>query len=332
MDTTKIFKNYYNETKEKINKKLTEYNRNIIHQDNDLIKYNLELFSNLNSEGKLVRGTLVNLGYHLLKDDNDYSLGLSVAYEVAQTAILAHDDIIDNDDKRRGKDTVHYANYNKYKKYSKEAKHLSESIAICIGDYGLFEANKIIVDNYMNDNNLGKVLKNFNETIITTIKGEILDTILPFESKYNLFDKEGLEETILEIYRLKTSHYTIIGPMSVGIILAGGTEDMIKDIEKFGEKVGIAFQIQDDILGIFPNEMKRNKGSDIKEFKQTILYSHVVNTKYKDEFIKYYGNENLTDEDIDKVKEILIKSKSYDYANDMMNELYNEAFYRIFEK
>ena len=100
---------------------------------------------------------------------------------------------------------------------------------------------------------------------------------------------------------------------------------MLKDIEKFGEKVGIAFQIQDDILGIFSKEMKKNKDSDIKEFKQTILYSYVINTKYKDEFMKYYGNENLKEKDIEIVKEILVKSKAYDYAINMMNDFYDEG-------
>lgn len=319
------FINYYKEEKEKLNQIINNYNKNVQIDSNNLVSENLKLFSILNSDGKLVRGILVNLGYYLLKDNKEYSNYLSLAYEVAQTAILTHDDIIDNDDKRRGKDTIHYANYNKYKKHSNDAKHLSESIAICIGDYGLYDANRIIAEYYANDNNLAKVITNFNKTILTTIKGEIIDTILPFESKYNLIDKDNLENMIMEIYRLKTSHYTIIGPMSAGILLAGGDEEKIKDIEKFGEKVGIAFQIQDDILGIFPNEMKRNNGSDIKEFKQTILYSHVINTKYKDEFMNYYGKDNLTEKDIEQVKEILVKANSYDYANNMMNDLYNEG-------
>lgn len=319
------FLKYYKEEKDKLNKIINDYNNDLKTETNSLLKPNFELFSNLNSDGKLIRGILVNLGYYLLKDDKDYSNYLSLAYEVAQTAILAHDDIIDNDPKRRGKETIHYANYNKYKKYSDEAKHLGESIALCMGDYGLYDANRIIATKYANDKNLSKVIINFNETILITIKGEIIDTILPFHSKYNLIKNNNLEENIMEVYRLKTSHYTIIGPLSVGLLLANGKESMINDIESFGTKVGIAFQIQDDILGIFSNEMQKNKDSDIKEFKQTILYSHIINTDYKEEFLKYYGNESLKEKDIEKVKELLIKSKSYDFAINMMNELYDEG-------
>ena len=325
MDYIKEFKKYYKTTKEQIDKKLTEFNKELIKDDNELIKSNLELFSNLNSEGKLIRGTLVNLGYYLLKEDRDYSLDLSLAYEVFQTAILVHDDIIDNDDTRRGKDTIHYANYNKYKKYSEESKHLGESIAICIGDYGLYKSNQIIIDAYKDDKNISKVISNFNNTVLTTIRGELIDVILPFHGKYNLINKKDIEANILEIYRLKTAHYTIIGPMSVGILLAGGEDKKLKDIESFGTKVGMAFQIQDDILGIYSDEMGKVKGTDIKEFKQTILYSHIINTKYKDKFMKYYGNSNISEKNIKEVQKLFKESKSYDYAINMMNKMYDES-------
>ena len=280
-----------------------------------------------------------------------------------QTAILVHDDIIDNDSKRRGKDTIHYSNYNKYRKYTNkddELKSLSNSIAICMGDYGLFQANKVISDNYYNDTNLAKVLSYFNETVLKTIRGELLDVITPFEIiynfysggviikikqknaklnmklidkgiiatrrfKYNIIDKDELEKDIMEIYRLKTAHYTIIGPLSTGMILAGADENKLNDIEKLGEKIGIAFQIQDDILGIYSEETGKVIGSDIKEAKQTILYTYTYNTEYKEELMKYYGNDNITEEIIEKVKDIFDVSGAKNYANHMMNNLYDEA-------
>ena len=327
MNNINVFKDYYKRTKDKIDKKIEEFNKDLVKDNNALIKDNLKLFSNLNSDGKIVRGTLVNLGYYLLKDDSDYSIDLSLAYEVFQTAILVHDDIIDNDNKRRGKETVHYANYNKYLEYGEdqERKHLGNSIAICIGDYGLYKANQIIIDAYKNDNNLAKVVTNFNNTVLTTIRGELIDVILPFQGKNNLINNKDIEDNIMEIYRLKTSHYTIIGPLSVGILLAGGDEKKLKDIEKFGEKVGIAFQIQDDIIGIYSNETGKVKGTDIKEFKQTILYSHIINTEYKDEIMKYYGNNDLSENTIKKVQDLFKKSKSYDYTLNKMNTMYDES-------
>lgn len=319
------FLSYYQEVKKQIDQKLEEYNKSL-DEENPILKKNFNYFKNLNSDGKCIRGTLVNLGYYLLKEDKDYSLNLAVAYEIFQTAILVHDDIIDNDEKRRGKDTIHYANYKNYEQYGqKDNKHFSNSLAICMGDYGLYEANKMIAKCYQNDKNLGKILQVFDDTVLTTIKGELLDVILPFEGKIGKIDQDKIEEYIMEVYRKKTSHYTIIGPMSVGILLAGGDEQKQKDLEKFGEKVGIAFQIQDDILGIFSSEMGKVKGSDIKEFKQTILYSHILNTSYKDEFLKYYGNESLDETTIKKVQQLLTVSNSLEYATNKMNSFYDSA-------
>ena len=319
-----VFKKYYSEEKNNLDKRINSFNNELIKEDNSFLKENLEYFKNLNSNGKLVRGTLVNLGYYLLKDNPDYSYDLALAYELFQTAILVHDDIIDNDNKRRGVETIHYINDEKYKKYSNESKHLGDSIAICMGDYGLYESNLIISKSYEEDPNLGKVLNYFNNTVLNTIRGELLDVILPFESKYVGVDNKVLEESIMNIYRLKTAHYTIIGPMSTGLLLAGAPNSYLEDIKDFGEKVGIAFQIQDDILGIYSNEMGKVIGSDIKEFKQTILYSHIMTTPYKDELLKYYGNE-VNEEVVEKVRELFKESGSYDYALDMMNKLYDEG-------
>lgn len=322
-----VFKKYYQKEKELLNKKINNYNNNLVEEKNSLLKYNLDLFSNLNTNGKLIRGVLVDLGYYLLKDNNEYSNDLALAYEVFQTAILVHDDIIDKDEKRRGVNTIHFENYNKYKNYSNdslETKHLSNSIAICMGDLGLYEANKIISTSYKDDPNLSKVLINFNDTVLNTIKGEILDVILPFESKNIGIDNDLLEKSIMDIYRLKTSHYTIIGPLSVGLLLAGSDESKLKDISSFGEKVGIAFQIQDDILGIYGDNIGKVVGSDIKEFKQTILYSHISKTNYINELNKYYGKD-ISIDNINKVRELFKESGSYSYSVNMMNKLYDES-------
>ena len=320
-----VFKKYYQKEREILNKKINNYNINLVKENNSIIKENMKLFSNLNTNGKLVRGVLVDLGYYLLKDNKEYSNDLALAYEVFQTAILVHDDIIDEDEKRRGTNTIHFENYNKYKNYNElEAKQLGNSIAICMGDYGLYDSIKIITNSYKNDSNLSKVLTNFIDTALNTVKGEILDVVLPFESRNKLVDLNTLDESIMNIYRLKTAYYTIIGPISVGLLLAGSDESKIKDITSFGEKVGIAFQIQDDILGIYGEDIGKVIGSDIKEFKQTILYSHISKTNYLKELEKYYGKD-ISKDNINKVRELFKISGSLDYSINKMNDLYDES-------
>ena len=318
------FNNFYDVTKPLIQKSIKSFNDSILIEILDLIKDNLKIFAKLNESGKMIRGVLVCLGYKLNNDKIDYSIPLATAYEVFETSILVHDDIIDNDNLRRGQQTIPYYNKLKYKNISNK-DHFSNSIGICIGDYGLFKSNEIIIDNYSNDNQFKKILSTYNNIIIDTIRGETLDVIIPFKEKNKLNNKNlKLEDSILEIYKLKTAYYTLVGPLTLGMILGKNTNEEIDDIKNFALPLGIAFQIQDDLLGIYSDNKKIGKtvGSDIKEFKQTLLYSYTKQTKYYDELLKYYGKEKSS---INEVKKIFDKCGAKEYCIDKMNQLYNKS-------
>ena len=319
-----IFNDFYKKIAKEINAYLKDFNESLVKDKTGFLKENLEYLKNLNSDGKLIRGFLIALGYKILKEDFEFSYNLSLAYELFQTSILIHDDIIDNDNLRRGKDTIHFSNYKKYKSLNEaDAKKTSESIAICIGDYGFFKVNEIIIKNYINNPNFSKLYRYYNDIVLKTIEGELIDVVLSFEGKYK--EIKDLEKNIMLVYKLKTAFYTIIGPLSLGLILAGIEDDKLEEIRKFGEKVGIGFQIQDDILGIY-SDMGKVIGSDIKEFKQTILYSYTVqNGKYKEELFKYYGKENIGEMEINETRRIFKECGAYDYAVNLMNKHYDES-------
>jgi len=319
------FNEFYKKISKEINNNLKEYNETLVKDKKGFLKENLEYFKNLNSDGKLIRGFLIALGYKMSKENIEYSYKLSLAYEIFQTAILIHDDIIDNDNLRRGKDTIHYANFKKYKSFNEvDAKKTSESIGICIGDYGFFKVNEIIIKNYKDNPNFIKLFNYYNDIVLKTVEGELIDVILSFEGKY-IKENKNLEENIMLVYKLKTAFYTIIGPLSLGLILGGIDDEKLKDVNNFGEKIGIAFQIQDDILGIY-SDMGKVIGSDIKEFKQTILYSYILkNEKYREELMKYYGKEDISEVEINETRRIFKESGAYEYAYNLMNKLYNES-------
>ncbi len=321
-----LFKEFYSETKDNISLVIDKYNKELVKDKKGYLKDNLELFANLNSDGKLIRATLISLGYKIASLKNiDYSFNLGLAYELFQTSVLIHDDIIDNDNLRRGKETIHYANYKRDLKYDEEsAKKNSESIGICIGDYGFYEANKIIIDNYCSDSNFKDVFSYYNDIVLKTIEGELIDVKLSFDSRYKLDDTD-IEKNIMEVYKLKTAFYTIIGPLSLGLILGGIKDSRLDKIKEFGEKIGIAFQIQDDILGIYSN-LGKEVGSDIKEYKQTILFANAIkDTKYKKELLKYYGKKDINMQKIEEVRRIFKESLAYEKTYDLMNSLYKEA-------
>ena len=312
------FNNYYSKTKEKIVKGINDYNNSLIDEkDNRIIKELLKEFIDLNKDGKYIRGTLIALAYNNYLDDDKY-LPLSISYETFETEVLVHDDITDKGETRRGKKTIHERIKDKYNKI--DSYDFSNSQAMWIGNLAYFMINKNLIENYKENKYLYKVLDKYNEIVIETIKGEIIDIDLPFESKnLNYITKE---EDVFDIYRMKTAKYTVLGPFELGLSLLG--KDISLNLKEALENIGICFQIKDDILGVFGDStvMGKPNVSDIEEFKQTILYTYTLNTKYKDDLLKYYGRK-ITEEELEIIRQIFIDSKALEYAENKMKELIN---------
>ena len=314
---------FYKERLKEINANQEDINLSLIKKDdNEIVKCVVNDFIDLNKDGKYVRASLIALGKLLSSGTAEGYLPLAYAYEMFETSVLVHDDIIDKASLRRGKKTINNRIENKYNDIT-GSKDLASSIALCIGDFGFYEANNLIVTSYKDSPYLSDILKKYNDIIIKTIKGEILDVYLPFLGKNNL--KAITETDVLDIYHLKTSWYTIIGPLSLGIILGGKKVDA--DLEKVLNLIGISFQLKDDILGIFSESkvIGKSNTSDIEEYKQTLLYTHILTTKYKDEFLKLYGKENITEKELEKIRDLLIQSGSKEYALNYLKNLEKEV-------
>ena len=321
---------YYKTKLKEFETELKKINKSFIENDNPIVVDAVNKFINMNGDGKFLRGCLIDLGYKLTKSD-DYAKTLSLAYETFETSILIHDDIIDNAHLRRNKETIHETYKNEFKKYNIENDNTNTSLALCIGDLGFFYTNEMITKKYKNDKNLAKLLSYYNNIVIKTIKGEIIDVALPFIEKND--KKHTLhEEDIMEIYRLKTSWYTVIGPFVLGMILGNSKAKDIETFEKVLEPLGIAFQIKDDILGIYSSKEILGKSvySDIEEFKQTILYSYIKikRNDLLDELLKYYG-KSITEEESKKVQKLFEDSGALEYATNKMNEMFNEVYANI---
>ncbi len=259
--------------------------------------------------GKRLRAVLVLLGYELLgQEPPDALLQPALAFELFQTAILAHDDVIDKSPTRRGKPTLY-----KQLEATKQDAHYGISQAICLGDIGMFLAVRLVgTSNFAPDNRL-RAVNSFVNTLLYTGIGEMLDIELPY------LPTEKEEKDVLAIYLHKTAHYTITGAMQLGAILAGADDHYLKLLADFGNHLGIAFQIQDDILGVFGNEADTGKSatSDIEEGKITILYTYAkprLTAEQTQVMKNYYGKGNLTPLQADEVRQVFVATKALDYA------------------
>ncbi|WP_029286011.1 polyprenyl synthetase family protein [Pedobacter sp. R20-19] len=203
----------------------------------------------INLGGKRIRPLLVLMGTELFGKDAHDSIHAAMAIEVFHNFTLVHDDIMDNAPLRRGKATVH--------------EKWSTNTAILSGDVMMVEANKNLAK--VNPIFLKDVLDTFNATAQGVCEGQQLD--MEFESR----DDVSIEEYI-NMIRLKTA-VLLGGALKLGAIIAGASEKDADLIYQFGENIGIAFQLQDDILDVYadPEKFGKQVGGDIIANKKTFL-------------------------------------------------------------
>ncbi len=295
-----------NKINEILNKEIEKY------EDNEFIKESLKELKRLSSGGKRVRGYLIKLGQMLFGKDDDSYVDLAAAIEIFQTAILIHDDIIDEADKRRGMDTINA----KYK------GHIGVAKGICIGDLGFFISYRIINNANITKELKDEIVKIYSKTLHNTVNGEIVDVELPLKSLD--YHKTMDEKIIYDIYVNKAAWYTIIGPILIGAASAGASEEDKQRLIEMGTNLGIAFQIKDDLLGLYSSVSDMGKTlNDVKEGKQTIIYKYAIdnaNTNELEVIKKYYGNPNITDEESVIITKLFDKLGARKNAENLVKE------------
>lgn len=227
---------------------LSEFLNQVKKEKPKLIPFALGLINSCKG-GKRIRGILVKLGYelaiiHLGGEKNALHLRgeilrVGAALEILHAAILIHDDVIDQSATRRDQPTL-------YKALRPEdgrvgGDHYGISQAISIGDIGLYLPIKIISESKFDNDLKIKALSYLSQIIIDTGWGQILDVEFPKKEDRSIDDAKFININ-------KTAKYTISGPLQLGAILGGADKKLIKELGEFGESLGIAFQIRDDIL------------------------------------------------------------------------------------
>ena len=241
-------------TSEELLKKVNEALDNLVYDRQpaslyDPIKYVLSI------GGKRVRPVLTLLSYNLYKEDALSIMPQAIGLETYHNFTLLHDDLMDHADMRRGHETVH--------------KKWDANRAILSGDTMLLQAFERVED--CDPAKLPAVFKVFIQTTLEIGEGQQLD--VEFETRNDV-----TEEEYIEMIRLKTS-VLLACACEVGAIMADAPADDIENMYKFGEKLGLAFQLQDDLLDVYGNPavFGKNIGGDITSNKKTYMLINAFN-------------------------------------------------------
>lgn len=215
----------------------------------DPIKYVLSI------GGKRIRPVLMMLAYNLYREDPERILMQAVALETYHNYTLLHDDLMDKAPLRRGQRTVH--------------EKWNANVAILSGDSMLVLAYQRMLQ--CREDKMKAVLDLFTETALEIGEGQQYD--MEFETRTDV-----REEEYIEMIRLKTS-VLLACAMKIGAILADAPQDDADNLYKFGEQIGLAFQLQDDYLDVYGNTATFGKaiGGDILSNKKTFMLINAFN-------------------------------------------------------
>ncbi len=284
--------------------------------------------------GKRLRAFLVLIGYWAEKwgsGNLDTIRYIMAAIEFMQSYFLAHDDIMDRDTIRRGGPTVHvmFERSCRDKSLLTDCKHYGLSQAILGGDYLESLAIYSFYKSGVTSEDLRRLIHYYTRGIRLVSYGQFLDVLiagLPLE--------KVTEKDVITIHKYKTASYTIELPLYLGAIAAGSkNHKLFEAFTAYAYPAGVAFQIQDDILGLYgdPKVTGKPVGSDVREKKKTLLVvkAYEWGSEEDKEFLRLVYDkkkpEEISEDDIIRVQEIVRKTGSLDYSVEYMQRLTREA-------
>ena len=264
--------------------------------ENPLLRVALEHL--LNRQGKMMRPMLVLLAAKFVGEVNERVLHAAVSLEMLHTASLVHDDVVDESDRRRGQKSVNAL--------------LDNKAAVLVGDFLLSKALYHAAATGSN-----RVVTWVSELGQTLADGELLQLA-------NLDNSDISEENYFEVISKKTASL-FATCAKAGALLAGGGEEVVSELEDFGQKVGICFQMRDDLLD-FDNQHDTGKpaGNDMKEGKLTLPVIHAL-LKTEDEAMRALALKvrrgEASDEEINSLVRFTIDNEGLTYTEKILDKI-----------
>jgi len=320
-----------------VNKRLEVFFDQKIKEAAEISEYTREVALNAHEYtlrgGKRLRPIFCIYGYKCFSAENiEAIIAASISLELMQSYLLIHDDVMDEDELRRGKPTFHIVCRALGERLfgttsNNKALKFGENIAIAAGDLLEAYGEEVLVKSPFKSEYVKKAVAKYAEIVKQVGYGQILDITAGLKGSVT-------EDEIMMIHKLKTASYTIEGPLHIGALLAGANDADLQMLSNYGVPLGLAFQIQDDILGLFGSEEKTGKpvGSDIREGKKTLLIFHALKRctdKEKEVLLKALGNPRITLKEIERIRDIVRETGSLDYSKTLVDELTARAIQAI---
>jgi len=224
--------------------------------------------------GKRIRPALLLLGFEAAGGRRLEAVeGPALALELLHTCALLHDDVIDQAPTRRGRASVHdaFAARHRTERWSGDPEAYGRAVAILLGDLAFVEADALFLSGQVPDQVLLAAFRRFTVLREEVMIGQALDL-------HAATARTTDRDLALQIATLKSGRYSVARPLELGAILAGADAELLAGLRAFGDPLGRAFQLADDLLGVFGDTATTGKSasSDLAEGKRTLLIAEAA--------------------------------------------------------
>jgi geranylgeranyl diphosphate synthase type II len=288
-----------------------------------------ETLENNTAGGKRFRPSMVLAAYESFGGtDFETAAYVGAAFELLHTALIVHDDVIDRDFIRRGGPNVSGS----YRDLAQTAgipvptaEHRGMSVAVIAGDLALFNSFRLLDRSGVGGELRERLHEIFDEAMFASAAGELLDV------DFSLHPNPPSVEDIVDMERLKTAVYSFETPLQAGALLAGADEAAVEVLGSFGRNLGIAYQIIDDLLGVFGDEGDTGKSTlgDLREGKRTVLIANAATTAQWSDIEPLFGNPDLDEPGARRIRSLLEQSGARRFAEALARDFANRAWEQL---
>lgn len=278
--------------------------------------------------GKRLRPTFAWWAWRGTGGDPRHARGVlraAASLELVQACALIHDDLIDSSDSRRGRPTVHIAFARRHREqgWLGAPDAFGRAVAVLVGDLALAWADDMFGTAALPPERLAAARPAWRAMRTEVLAGQYLDVRTQAIG-------DSSPETALRVSRLKTAAYTVQRPLHLGAALAGADDEQIAALVHFGADLGVAFQLRDDLLGVFgdPSVTGKPAGDDLREGKRTLLVALGLAQAGPDQariIANAIGNPELSDTDVDTVRATLTEVGAVTAVERRIEELTDTA-------
>lgn len=270
------------------------------------------------SGGKCLRSTFMYLGWLCGAPPSGAALSAAASLELLHAFALLQDDVMDDSDERRGLPAAHVqlAHWHGQRGLPGSARRFGESAAILLGDLCLIWAERMLRESGVEPRRLQRAWPRYDVMRTELAVGQFADLAGDIRRLPSL-------EAVLDVARRKSGNYTVRRPLEIGATLAGCDDQLVTQLGRYGTAVGEAFQLRDDVLGVFgsPATTGKPNGSDLLERKATsvaVSAFELADAPTRRELTALVHTEDLDEAALDRWRMLIVATGALERIEDMI--------------